>query len=181
MIHTQKTLLIEKEEPKVYPENETLEVEKIIEKVEKISPEVDIEKEKVETLNPVPAAHQNTNEVNMIQFSKLWIDLFESIFKNIPTIYFPLKEYVPTIKNNNIEIHLKNELQKEHFEPKVREILAFFRSQFIEELEDVIIHVDETFTPRKVIYDTSDKMKNLSEQNPNFEDFTSILELRVKE
>lgn len=181
MIHNQKTPLIEKEEPKVYPKNETLEEEQIIEKVEEISPEVEVEKEEVETIISVSTASLNNNEVDMIQFAILWSDLFESIFKNIPTIYFPLKEYVPTIKNNNIEINLKNELQKEHFEPKVREILAFFRSQFMEELEDVVIHVDETFTPRKVIYDTTDKMKNLSEQNPNFEDFTSILELRVKE
>jgi hypothetical protein len=124
---------------------------------------------------------QNTKQMDLDQFAKLWSTLFESLFQNIPTIYFPLKDYIPVVKNNNIEISLKNELQKEHFEPKVREILAFFRSQFMEELEDIIIHVDETFVPRKVIYDTADKMKNLLEQNPNMEEFTSILDLQVKE
>jgi hypothetical protein len=41
--------------------------------------------------------------------------------------------------------------------------------------------VDETYVARKIIYDSVDKLKNLSEQNPNFEQFKSILDLKIKE
>jgi hypothetical protein len=107
--------------------------------------------------------------------------MFETVFKDIPTIYYPLKEYVPTIQDNIIEINLKNDLQKDHFDPKIREVLAYLRTNFNEAIEDIIVQVDESIVTRKVIYDTADKMKNLTEQNPSFEDFNAILDLRVKE
>ncbi len=120
-------------------------------------------------------------ELDLNQFSNVWNQLFEEIFSNIPTIYFPLKGIVPEVKDKIIQVKLKNELQKEHFEPKVRDILAYLRSNLSDVFEDISIHVDETYVARKIIYDSVDKLKNLSEQNPNFEQFKSILDLKIKE
>jgi len=124
---------------------------------------------------------EEEGELDLNQFSNVWNQLFEKIFSNIPTIYFPLKGIVPEVKDRIIQVRLKNELQKEHFEPKVRDILAFLRTNLSDTFEDISIHVDETYVARKIIYDSVDKLKNLSEQNPNFEQFKSILDLKIKE
>lgn len=120
-----------------------------------------------------------TDETDSFAFH--WKNLFETIFKNIPTIYYPLKEYTPQIKGNLIYIDLKNEIQKEHFEPKIREVLSYLRMHYSDLIENVVINVDETIVTRKIVYDTGDKMQNLKEQNLNFEEFSSILGLKVKE
>lgn len=139
---------------------------------------VSIEEEDEELINAEVSSPQ---ELDLSQFPKYWNEMFETVFKDIPTIYYPLKEYVPTIQDNIIEINLKNDLQKDHFDPKIREVLAYLRTNFNEAIEDIIVQVDESIVTRKVIYDTADKMKNLTEQNPSFEDFNAILDLRVKE
>lgn len=122
-----------------------------------------------------------TPEISTDDFSAHWGTLFDTIFSHTPTIYYPLKGYVPKIKGNLIYIDLKNEIQKEHFEPKIREILSYLRTHFNERIEDVLVNVDETIVTKKIIYDTVDKMKNLNEQNSNFEEFSAILDLKVKE
>lgn len=120
-------------------------------------------------------------EIDLNQFAIVWNQLFEEIFSHIPTIYFPLKGIVPEVKERLIQVKLKNELQKEHFEPKVRDILAYLRTNLNDHFDDINIHVDETYVARKIIYDSADKLKNLSEQNPNFDQFKSILDLKIKE
>lgn len=114
-------------------------------------------------------------------FAHHWEILFEKLFKHIPIIYFPLKGYIPKLKENKIHLELKNENQKEHFEPKIREVLSYLRTNYSDLIEDVVINVDETIVTRKIIYDTVDKLKNLNEQNIDFEEFNSILNLKVKE
>ena len=139
---------------------------------------IPVEEEEEELL----VANEISNEaIDLSEFPKYWNEMFEIVFKDIPTIYYPLKENVPSLKNYIIEINLKNDLQKEHFDPKIREILSFLRINFNEAIEDIIVNVDESVVTRKVIYDTADKMKNLAQQNPSFEDFNAILDLRVKE
>lgn len=121
------------------------------------------------------------SEISKEDFATHWKTLFDAIFSHTPTIYYPLKGYVPKLKGNLIYIDLKNEIQKEHFEPKIREVLSYLRTHFNESIEDVLVNVDETIVTKKIIYDTIDKMKNLNEQNANFEEFSSILDLKVKE
>lgn len=170
---------IKKEEVAVQPVNE---IPEIVEKQENLQ---DFEKEVIpveEEEEELLVANEISNEaIDLSEFPKYWNEMFETVFKDIPTIYYPLKEYVPTIQDNIIEINLKNDLQKDHFDPKIREVLAYLRTNFNEAIEDIIVQVDESIVTRKVIYDTADKMKNLTEQNPSFEDFNAILDLRVKE
>lgn len=170
---------IKKEEVAVQPVNE---IPEIVEKQENLQ---DFEKEVIpveEEEEELLVANEISNEaIDLSEFPKYWNEMFEIVFKDIPTIYYPLKENVPSLKNYIIEINLKNDLQKEHFDPKIREILSFLRINFNEAIEDIIVNVDESVVTRKVIYDTADKMKNLAQQNPSFEDFNAILDLRVKE
>ncbi|HNX22018.1 MAG TPA: hypothetical protein PKG88_06600 [Bacteroidales bacterium] len=155
------------------------EIIEVKEEIPKNETEVDLPIDEEEELVSVEIS--TPQEVDLSLFPKYWNEMFETVFKDIPTIYYPLKEYVPTIQDNVIEINLKNDLQKDHFDPKIREVLAYLRTNFNDAIEDIVVRVDESVVTRKVIYDTADKMKNLAEQNPSFEDFNAILDLRVKE
>ena len=155
------------------------EIIEVKEEIQKNETEVDLPIDEEEELVSVEIS--TPQEVDLSLFPKYWNEMFETVFKDIPTIYYPLKEYVPTIQDNVIEINLKNDLQKDHFDPKIREVLSYLRTNFNDAIEDIVVRVDESVVTRKVIYDTADKMKNLAEQNPSFEDFNAILELRVKE
>lgn len=145
---------------------------------------VEIESVQLDPIVPVESIVSSSNELKTEEdnsFAFHWGNLFKEYFTRIPIIFFPLKEYIPQLKENIIYVDLKNENQKEHFEPKIREILSYLRTHYSDLIEDIVVNVDETIVTRKVIYDTADKMKNLNEQNINFEEFSNILNLKVKE
>jgi len=114
-------------------------------------------------------------------FSTQWHTMFERIFISVPTIYIPLKETLPKIENNIIKVSVKNEVQKEHFEAKIRDVLEFLRTYFNEQIEDIIVEANEQLETKKIIYDVKDKLQNFKEQNTEFEDFLQILDLKIKD
>jgi len=107
--------------------------------------------------------------------------MFELVFASVPTIYFPLKNSVPEIDNNIINLTVKNEIQKEHFEAKKREVLEYLRTHYSEQIEDVVVGANEQMETKKIIYDIKDKLQNFKEQNVEFDDFLQILDLKIKE
>jgi hypothetical protein len=113
-------------------------------------------------------------------FSDSWRAMFEQVFAAVPTIYIPLKELLPEVENNVIKVVVKNEIQKEHFEAKTRDVLAFFRTHYDEKIEDIVVETNENLETKKIIYDDKDKLQNFKEQNEEFEDFVQILELTIK-
>ena len=115
------------------------------------------------------------------EFPTHWHAMFEHVFKSVPTIYIPLKETLPKIENNIIKVIVKNEIQKEHFEAKIREVLEFLRSHFNEQIEGVIVEANEQLETKKIIYDVKDKLQNFKEQNAEFEEFLQILDLKIKD
>jgi len=115
------------------------------------------------------------------EFPTIWQTAFENIFSSVPTIYIPLKETLPKIENNIIKVSVKNEIQKEHFEAKTREVLAFLRTHFDEQIENIIVQTDEQLQTKKIIYDVKDKLQNFKEQNVEFDDFVQILDLKIKD
>lgn len=163
-------------------------IEDQIKKEPEVKPIIPIDsKEVIEPIAPLePETFKAEEEeesvaVSTEDFPSHWATLFDTIFSHTPTIYYPLKGYVPKLKGNVIHIDLKNEIQKEHFDPKIREVLSYLRTHFNEAIEDILVNVDESIVTKKIIYDTVDKMQNLNEQNANFEEFSSILDLKVKE
>lgn len=150
-----------------------------VKEVQEIKEEIHVKQEN--EVNNVAEVKGIETSKDTITFTQHWETLFEDLFKHIPILYFPLKGYIPEIMDNKIHLNLKNQIQKEHFEPKIREVLAYLRTHYSDLIEDVIINVDETVVTRKIIYDTVDKLKNLNEQNQNFEEFNSILNLKVKD
>jgi len=116
-----------------------------------------------------------------LEFPTHWHAMFEHVFKSVPTIYIPLKETLPKIENNIIKVIVKNEIQKEHFEAKIREVLEFLRSHFNEQIEGVIVEANEQLETKKIIYDVKDKLQNFKEQNAEFEEFLQILDLKIKD
>jgi len=119
--------------------------------------------------------------VNSNVFPEQWRVMFEQVFASVPTIYFSLKETLPEVENNVIKVTVKNEIQKEHFEAKTREVLEFLRTHFDEKIEDVVVVTNEKMETKKIIYDVKDKLQNFKEQNEEFEDFLQILELKIKD
>jgi hypothetical protein len=114
-------------------------------------------------------------------FPDHWHAMFNHVFSSVPTIYIPLKESLPEIENNIIKVTVKNEIQKEHFEAKTREVLEFLRTHFDEKIEDVVVETNEKLETKKIIYDIKEKLQNFKEQNAEIEDFIQVLELKIKD
>ncbi|MCL1850027.1 MAG: hypothetical protein FWF70_01255 [Bacteroidetes bacterium] len=114
-------------------------------------------------------------------FQDHWHTMFGQVFASVPTIYFPLKEYLPEIENNIIKVTVKNDVQKEHFEAKTREVLEYLRTHYDEQIEDIVVKTDEKMVTKKIIYDVKDKLQNFKEQNEEFDEFLQILELQIKD
>jgi hypothetical protein len=114
-------------------------------------------------------------------FPEQWRTMFEQVFASVPTIYIPLKELLPKLENNIIKVVVKNDIQKEHFEAKTRDVLAFLRTHYNEQIEDIVVETNEKLETKKIIYDVKDKLQNFKEQNEEFEDFLHILDLKIKD
>lgn len=112
-------------------------------------------------------------------FEEEWHKMFDKVFKDIPTLYYPYKEYTPELKENMIHMTVTNEIQKDGFEAKKRDILENLRNNFSNEIEDLLIVTNENFVAKKIIYDNKDKLENFAEENPNFTEFVSILNLNM--
>jgi len=114
-------------------------------------------------------------------FPTHWRTMFDHVFTSVPTIYIPLKESLPEMENNIIKVTVKNDIQKEHFEAKTREVLEFLRTHYDEQIEDIIVETNEQIETKKIIYDVKEKLQNFKEQNPEIDDFLQILELKIKD
>jgi hypothetical protein len=114
-------------------------------------------------------------------FNESWRTMFNQVFASVPTIYIPFKESLPEIENNIIKVTVLNDVQKEHFEAKTREVLEFLRSNFDEQIEDIVVKTNEQLETKKIIYDVREKLQNFKEQNPDIDDFIQILELKIKD
>ena len=124
---------------------------------------------------------EGKTETENVDFPTHWHTMLTQVFASIPIIYYSLKETLPEIKNNIIHVVVKNTLQKEHFEAKTREVLAFLRTHFDEKIENVIVEANEQLETKKIIYDVKDKLQNFKEQNIEFDDFIQILDLKIKD
>ena len=126
-----------------------------------------------------PVVPENVDSESSSDFEAKWHEMFEQVFVNIPSIYFPYREYTPELKDNLIHFKVNNEIQKENIETQKRDILEFLRNHFDNAIEDLVITSDQTFIPKKIIYDQKDKFENFAEENPNFVDFVKILNLHM--
>ena len=116
------------------------------------------------------------------KFKEAWGTMFELLFREIATIYYPLKGMVPVIENNIIQVKVKNESMKENFESRTRLALEYLRNNYDPRIDDIHVEVDaQTETVNKVIYDTQDKMNDLKMENPDLPDFLKILNLSAKD
>ena len=114
-------------------------------------------------------------------FPEQWRAMFNHVFVSVPTIFIPLKDILPEIENNVIKVVVKNDIQKEHFEAKIREALEYLRTHYNEQIDDILVKTNEKLETKKIIYDVKDKLQNFKEQNEEFEDFLQILELKMKD
>ena len=155
----------ETEEPLKVPEKvEETEKEKTAPEVEKIAP-IEPEEEKVP-----------------LTFAQHWEKIVDLYFEKVPTVYYALKkEYIPKIVDNIVQIKVKNQLQKEEIDVRIREILSYLRMNFDNSIDDVEVLVDGTIASKAKIMDARDKMDLLNEQNKSLPEFLQILKLTIKE
>jgi len=139
------------------------------------------EKISLSNFEGVPEGRGSLYENQNSNFNDTWRTMFNNVFASVPTIYIPLKESLPKIENNIIKVTVKNDIQKEHFEAKTREVLEFLRTHFNEQIEEIIVEANEQLETKKIIYDVKDKLQNFKEQNAEFEDFLQILDLKIKD
>jgi hypothetical protein len=125
--------------------------------------------------------HLTVSEQNQNTFHGRWRAMFDQVFASVPTVFFTLKDNLPEIENNVIKFVVKNEIQKDHFESKSREVLEYLRTHYSEEIEDIVVETNELLETKKIIYDVKDKLQNFKEENEEFEDFIQILELKIKD
>lgn len=114
-------------------------------------------------------------------FETCWKQLFEELFSNIPMIYHPLKDKLPTLEDGVIKVEVLNDFQKDQFEMRKRAVLEYWRNHFAINVDDLEIAVNENMEMKKIIYSSDDKMKNLEEQNPDIRNFLQVLNFRVKD
>lgn len=116
------------------------------------------------------------------KFEEKWTEMFELLFREIPTIYYPLKDIIPPISDNVITVSVNNELMKENFESRTRLALEYLRNHYSPQVDDIKVVVREDTQPKKkLIYDTQDKMDDLKNQNPDLPEFLEILKLSAKD
>ncbi|MCQ2286059.1 MAG: hypothetical protein MJZ76_04200 [Bacteroidales bacterium] len=115
------------------------------------------------------------------ELTQNWNAMLANVFAQMKTILFPLKNNPPTIKDNIIYVRVKGTIQEEHFNMKKREVLAYWRNNVDEHIEDVVVHTDENLEAPKMIYDNADKMNHFNEENSEFADFLNILDLKFKD
>ena len=110
-----------------------------------------------------------------------WNAMLENVFSKIRTILYPLKNHPPTIKDKILYVKVKGAIQEEHFNSKKREVLAYWRNNVDEQIEDLIVETDETLEAPKMIYDNNDKLNHFKEENAEFGEFLNILNLKIKD
>ena len=110
-----------------------------------------------------------------------WNAMLENVFAKIRTILYPLKNHPPTIKDKILYVKVKGAIQEEHFNSKKREVLAYWRNNVDEQIEDLIVETDETLEAPKMIYDNNDKLNHFKEENVEFGEFLNILNLKIKD
>ncbi len=128
--------------------------------------------------NEVPQTISSSDE----KFVSAWNTMFELLFREIATIYYPLKGVVPSIENNVIQVKVKNEMMKDNFESRVRLALEYLRNNFDQRIDDIQVEVESNpAQTSKLIYDTQDKMNDLNKENPDLPEFLKILNLSAKD
>lgn len=116
------------------------------------------------------------------RFVNAWNTMFELLFREIATIYYPLKGVVPSIENNIIHVKVKNEMMKDNFESRIRLALEYLRNNFDQRVDDIQVEVEvNPAQTSKLIYDTQDKMNDLNKENPELPEFLKILNLSAKD
>lgn len=131
-----------------------------------------------------PAENEASQSISSTdeKFKEAWGTMFELLFREIATIYYPLKGMIPTIEHNIIRVKVKNESMKENFESRIRLALEYLRNNYDPRIDDIQVEVDaQTETVNKVIYDTQDKMNDLKKENPDLPEFLKILNLSAKD
>ena len=166
-------------EKEVSSETSVTDVNLEISEVSEVSGKVtDTETVDTQLETEAPQAISSSDE----KFVSAWNTMFELLFREIATIYYPLKGVVPSIENNIIHVKVKNEMMKDNFESRIRLALEYLRNNFNQRIDDIQVEIEANpAQTSKLIYDTQDKMNDLNKENPDLPEFLKILNLSAKD
>lgn len=124
---------------------------------------------------------EKTAKTSDEKFVTEWNNMFELLFREIPTVYYPLKGVLPDFDGNIIRVKVKNELMKENFESRIRLALEYLRSHVSPTIDNIKVELIKTEEKSKLIYDTQDKINDLQKENADLPEFLKILQLSPKD
>lgn len=110
-----------------------------------------------------------------------WFAMLDSIFADDPLVLYPLKQHLPIIENGTLTIPVKNSMQIDRLKQKGEQILKFMQTQYDANIAEVKPLLETNLESQKAIFDNKDKLQHFHEENKEFGDFLSILNLAIKE
>ena len=128
-----------------------------------------------------PATQATVEEQKQEDFDSCWRAMFEELFAQHPMIYYPLKDIIPTMKDDVVRFEVQNDFQKNQCEMYKRAMLEYWRNHFSINVDEMEIVTNENLETKKVIYSTEDKLNNMMEQNSELQNFLKELNFRVKD
>ena len=121
-----------------------------------------VEEEKQE--NKTPQNQPFTQE----QLEKKWLQYAEQFKKIQPRIYSSFKAYIPVLKeNNNLQLSLSNQSQKEGIIKRKPDILKFLKRELQNDNIDLIPKVTDKPKKSTLPYTNEEKFEYLNNKNPN--------------
>lgn len=116
-------------------------------------------------------------EFTLDQLTGIWEQYAESIKQEKPRLHHILKSTKPGLKDKStISVVLGNTLQKETFDKAQAEIMKFLSSKLRNDHLLFELEIDEQ-TGQKQLFTDNDKLKYLTEKNPNLAAFKQKLDL----
>lgn len=120
-------------------------------------------------------------ETEPLSFEEHWVKVADLFFNKMPTVYYSIREHIPEIKDHIVLVSIKNSLQKDLIESKKKEVIAYLRTHFNEEIQDLEVLVDELLVSKIKLLDAREKVMELAQENEELTEFLKILNLSVKE
>lgn len=134
-----------------------------------------------EKLKQAPSAEETSLSSEELRLQTAWFAMLETIFAADPLVLYPLKQHLPLIEDNVLNIRVNNSMQVERLKQKKELVLQFMQTQYDANLQEVKPLLDAKLEAQKAIFDNKDKLQHFHEENSEFGEFINILNLIIKD
>jgi hypothetical protein len=129
-----------------------------------------------------PKEEENKLDVaSLSPFGQSWVAMCNSVLSEVPALYHLFVNNMPEYENHNITVTVNNGIAEAFFVDKKREILAWMRSNFSMEIEDIILDIQTEAVQKKFLLSNREQAELLHQQNSELSDFINLLGLKLIE